>query len=763
MADPGPGPLRAATDLVPAVALAATPDPAARGTGRWTTVGVGGGGSMFLPAVSPHDPGTVLLSCDMTGCYLTRDAGASWRNVNLRGVATAFDFDPVDPDVMYASAGTAGLWGSGDRGETWGLLWPDRADVAEVVHPDDHAGTEYVLASGERAGAATAFAVDPGCADRLWLAAKTADEVRLLASADRGATWRLAGSLPDETVRGLSVPPAEPGGRTVVYAVTDHAVYTYDSSRTHAGDSLPRQPGPGGAGDRVSHAIGFTTGSASGSASPLIYWATRSELFVSTDSGATWEPSALPGTGCQLQALAVSASRPEIAYVSYYGLRLGDGEYTGIARTLAAGRDWTLVRADTHLAQDRTDDCWLAEAFGAEWPGYAWGIAVGPHDPDLCYVTDWGSVWKTTDGGLRWSQTYFRRVSDASVTTTGLDVTTNYGVFFDPFDDRRMFIAYTDIGLIRSEDGGRSWIPTTAGIPDLWHNTTYWMVFDPDERGKAWGVMAYDHDLPRPKMWRHRSTETYRGGVCASDDGGRTWRVTSDGMPPTAPTHLLLDPRSPVGSRTLYVTAMGQGVFKSVDGGVHWQLANDGIRESAPLAWRLCLGSDGSLYLVVFRRGENAERPGPDGAVYRSTDGARHWEPMALPDGVNGPAGILADVDDPDRLYLSAWRRDSPDAKAGGGIYLSTDRGLTWRNVLSRDQHIYDVSAHPDRPNHLFATGFESNAWRSTDRGENWERIPGFDFKWAHRVVPDPCDPDAIYVATYGGGVWHGSAYASGG
>ena len=47
--------------------------------------------------------------------------------------------------------------------------------------------------------------------------------------------------------------------------------------------------------------------------------------------------------------------------------------------------------------------------------------------------------------------------------------------------------------------------------------------------------------------------------------------------------------------------------------------------------------------------------------------------------------------------------------------------------------------------------------WRSGDRGEHWKRVPGFNFKWAHRVIPDPQDRDQIYVTTFGGSVWHGS------
>jgi photosystem II stability/assembly factor-like uncharacterized protein len=116
------------------------------------------------------------------------------------------------------------------------------------------------------------------------------------------------------------------------------------------------------------------------------------------------------------------------------------------------------------------------------------------------------------------------------------------------------------------------------------------------------------------------------------------------------------------------------------------------------------------------------------------------------------------DPKDPRRLYLAAWGRRPSTGAVGGGIFLSADSGATWRNVLSRDQHVYDITVDPRDPRTLYASGFESSAWRSTDRGESWKRIPGFNFKWGHRVFPDPLDPSSLYITTYGGSVWHGPA-----
>ena len=102
---------------------------------------------------------------------------------------------------------------------------------------------------------------------------------------------------------------------------------------------------------------------------------------------------------------------------------------------------------------------------------------------------------------------------------------------------------------------------------------------------------------------------------------------------------------------------------------------------------------------MVARRSERGRiGDADDGALYRSTDGAETWQPMALPPGTNGPNALTVDPADPKRLYLSAWGVTRPDGDTGGGIFLSTDAGATWRPVFTEAQHVYDVTVDPRDP-----------------------------------------------------------------
>src|SRR5437660_5512692 len=136
--------------------------------GNFKIIGPGGGGAMFHPTISPHDPNTVLLNCDMTGSYISHDGGQSWRMFNLRGVVRFFVFDPQDRNVLYAQAD--GLWRSRDRGDTWNLVYPKASSVKEIKMSSDHAD-EDLIAEPNPLGSITAMAIDPADSRTIYVVA----------------------------------------------------------------------------------------------------------------------------------------------------------------------------------------------------------------------------------------------------------------------------------------------------------------------------------------------------------------------------------------------------------------------------------------------------------------------------------------------------------------------------------------------------------------------------------------------------------------
>ncbi len=571
----------------------------------------------------------------------------------------------------------------------------------------------------------------------------------IVSSLDGGASWAPLAALPQ---RVLLLTPRRSG----LIAVSGLAAYRIapDGSVNEQG-KIP---------------VGIRAASAARSGDTVWIYATGQDgnVYFSNDSGQHWSnvTPALQQSSGRFEAIAASDHHPEVAYAGFRGLQVGEGKqnlFNGIAKTADGGHTWKIVFKESNQAATNLSGTWIEQRArqdnGDIWFDAPFSLGVAPTNPDVAYATDLFRTYRTLDGGATWQEMNSRQLEDGSWISRGLNLTTNYGVQFDPFDSRHIYMDNTDMGLFQSTNGGLSWRSTSEGVPADWRNTTYWLAFDPAQRGLIWGAFSGTHDLPHAKMWRTNAPRNFTGGVAVSTDGGNHWQPSNAGIPSDSITHILLDPASPAGSRTLYACAFGRGVYKSTDNGHSWTQKNNGITGEEPFAWRITPSQDGALYLVVSRRSEGKDySPSGSGALYRSTDKAEHWQRIDLPAGVTGPTGLEIDPRNPQRLYLTAWGKMGDTADRNGGVFASDDGGKTWRALFTDAQHVYDLTIDPHHPDTLYFTGSDTAAYRSTDRGAHWSRIKGYDFKQGNRIFIDPDDPAQIYITTYGGGVWHGPA-----
>ncbi len=732
----------------------------------WQGIGMGGGGAMFSPAVDPHDPTHVVLASDMTGSFVSFDNGASWKNFNLRTVVGQFTFDPQQPGVVYAL--NTGVYRSEDGGRTWRLLLPEPSTVIAERMAGDHAEAWYETAENPEfpVWGYSCLRVDPTDSRHLLVAKKAPylGKVKLLISHDRGQSWQAAAPELDEDPLAI-FPGSWWNAANEWLVVTANSAFRFsESGGSISPITLPGLPVIAAGGGRV----------AGGSSS--FYLLTGRQLagsvggvFRSDNLGATWRSTmtgVATGTGqLDLTALAVCEGDPRVAYLS-----CGWDEATtsfGIFKTIDSGEHWSWSwRSRNWAVPSNYSGSWLTQQYGVGWAGAPLSMGVSPTNPDVCYGTNYGAALHTTDGGAHWAQVHSDNRADGSYSTRGLNVTAQYGVHFDPLDSLHLVVSCTDIGMFASGNGGESWKQTVTGVPSEWINTCYWLEFDPTVKDKLWAVWSNCHDLPRLKMWRSGNIQNgrYAGGVTLSTDGGRTWRQAVPGLPANAiTTHILVDPTSPVATRTLYACVFNQGVFKSTDGGNRWTKMNNGLDPANLCAWRIVRAPDGALFLLVTRSTlTGGWNDIIDGGLYVSRDGAANWSKVALPTGVYSPNDLVIDPSQPQRMYLASWPREdrsgAPWRARYGGVLRSEDGGATWQRVLREDVHAYAVGIDPHNPATIVAGTFDSAIFRSDDRGDTWRRLEGYNFKWSYRPIFDPYRPGLLYVTTFGGGTFRGPA-----
>lgn len=154
------------------------------------------------------------------------------------------------------------------------------------------------------------------------------------------------------------------------------------------------------------------------------------------------------------------------------------------------------------------------------------------------------------------------------------------------------------------------------------------------------------------------------------------------------------------------------------------------------------------------------------GRIYLSTDNGLSWSRFAH---LGSSAEMVLDhiVVDPvnsRNIYVSAWNAQLPDSD--GEIFRSRDGGKTWD--ITADMHgksVRTLVLAPSNPKILVA-GALDGIYRSSDGGDNWERISPEkheEIKNVESLAVDPLNPDVIYAGTWhlpwktedGGKSWH--------
>jgi photosystem II stability/assembly factor-like uncharacterized protein len=150
--------------------------------------------------------------------------------------------------------------------------------------------------------------------------------------------------------------------------------------------------------------------------------------------------------------------------------------------------------------------------------------------------------------------------------------------------------------------------------------------------------------------------------------------------------------------------------------------------------------------------------------VYKSTDGGDSWRQVLTPlNQSTGAVDLALDMSNPRILYAAMWdnRRTAWELRSGGpgsGIWRSTDSGENWERLtegLPEGMGKIGVAASPAKPGLVWAIveaeKEKGGLYRSVDGGDNWEQVNSENVlrarSWYYmHVFADPNDADTVYV-----------------
>ena len=150
-------------------------------------------------------------------------------------------------------------------------------------------------------------------------------------------------------------------------------------------------------------------------------------------------------------------------------------------------------------------------------------------------------------------------------------------------------------------------------------------------------------------------------GVFQSNDGGKTWRNTSNGLPDVNVWELAVSPNLS-SDGTVFAATISNGIFRSVDAGHTWEPVDQGLGNLRVQALAISpnFGADSTLFA------------GTSGGLFRSRNGGDSW--TRLHAGLSDGAAILTVAISPG-FELDQTVFVGTDAE---GVLRSTDAGESW-------------------------------------------------------------------------------------
>ena len=589
---------------------------------------------------------------------------------NIGGRISDIEFNPQNPEIVYAGAATGGVFKSLDMGYTWFSVFDDQANLSIgdiAVDPNNpdiiyvgtgesngghnnfpgggiyksiDAGETWQLLGLENTVSIGRVVIDPQNSNRVFVAAQgsyfTPNQERgVYRSEDGGATWNNILFLNDST------------------GATDIIIDPINSNRLIVAMwERVRRP-------ESSHLYGQASG-----------------LYRSLDGGEVWDyiepegvlPNPLAENVGRI-GISLCATQPDIVYSLFT-----DGSYySGLFSSSDFGTTWTNADPDMEINNGTSSFSW-----------YFAQVRVHPSNPDIVFALD-VAYMRSINGGDSWPIVYGY---DGGPWDFHVD---QHALAINPLNPD-FIISGNDGGMNISTDGGVSF----TKVAELPISQFYEIGLDANNPQRLYGG-TQDNGTLRTKNGGLNDWERIYGG---------------DGF------YVLVDYTNP---NIIYAESQNGNLGKSTNGGIDFYWATAGISEDEPKNWSTPVAMDPVNSNIMYY-GTNH--------VYRSTNGADFWISISpdLTDGYTGSRPGTISTIAVSRVNTDIIWAGTSDSH----VWVSTSNGSSWNDVSATLPYRWVSRVVPD-PNventaYVTFTGLkwadpEAHVFKTTDAGANWTDI----------------------------------------
>ncbi len=341
---------------------------------------------------------------------------------------------------------------------------------------------------------------------------------------------------------------------------------------------------------------------------------------------------------------------------------------------------------------------------------------------EVVYASSAQTLYASTDGGDTW-------------TTRGSFAGGSIGYLAAPGTNPSVLVATSTAGVIESTDAGHTWSLLAFGGTSI--GTSGGLAFAPSEPQRAYV------GIPGAAVFR-------------SDDGASTWTAAGNGFPSayTFTISVAPDDADELVTASELLTAQGAGsgngvVMRSTDAGQTWQTVLQGTSLGSPYGdvWvvRRCPANPAILYAATAA------------GVVSSMDRGVTWTVH----GLTGDAGAIYPIE----IAINPANCSELYAMTEfHGPYHSTDGGVTFAGPLatgldpiSLGYSLSPTQVDPAHPTNL-VTGSHAGIWTSSNSAASWTQAQGLLGLSVSSIVSSPQQPNQVWMATYGQGVWRQSS-----